>query len=77
MVATNSRSLLWRGCLSKVIKINVKPTVDVFMDDSVLGAELLGCHTFLESLHTHGYHTMSEFNDKHTKSMQVIQPRGL
>ena len=52
LIATNSHSLLWCGSLSKVVKINVKPAVDFFVDGFVLGAELLRCHTILESLPT-------------------------
>ena len=52
LIATNSHSLLWCGSLSKVVKINVKPAVDFFVDGFVLGAEFFRCHTILESLPT-------------------------
>ena len=52
LIATNSHSLLWCGSLSKVVKSNVKPAVDFFVDGFVLGAEFFTCHTILESLPT-------------------------
>lgn len=52
LIATNLHSLFWCGSLSKVVKINVKPAVDFFMDGFVLGAEFFRCHTILESLPT-------------------------
>ena len=51
LAATNSHCLLWCRCLSKVVKFNIEPLVDFFMDGSVLGTKFLGCHSFLESLH--------------------------